>query len=95
MRSKRERSGSPSALSKTARPVMVDLAALWPHHADTVRDRGLDLTADVSGGLWEWTQATTGLWLGVVTFRIERLDDRNNPHYAQRQLVPAHALRPR
>jgi hypothetical protein len=27
--------------------------------------------------------------------RIERLNDRDNPHYAQRQPVPAHALRPR
>lgn len=87
MRSRRVRSGSPSAgcLGGPARALP---AARRPAG-------GLDLDREVPGGLWEWVCGSDGQWLGVVTVHIPYRDDRSDRFIADRQLVPARALRPR
>jgi hypothetical protein len=96
MRSKRERAGSPSALGRQARPVWVDLRALYPSAASVdLLPEGLDVDEVVGGGLWEWVRTSSGEWLGVVTFHLRYRDGRPERYVADRQLVPARALRPR
>ena len=96
MRSRRERSGSPSALGPRAQGVWVDLRALFPMtgSADALPS-GLDLDREVPGGLWEWVRGSDGQWLGLVTVHIPYRDDRSDRFIADRQLIPARALRPR
>lgn len=94
MRSRRERAGGPSALGPRARAVWVDLRGVYPRvgSADAL-PTGLDL--EVGGGLWEWVRASDGQWFGVVTFHVPYRDGRSDRYIADRQLIPARALRPR
>ena len=43
----------------------------------------------------EWVRGSDGHWLGVVTVHIPYLDERSDRYIADRQLIPARALRPR
>lgn len=96
MRSKRERASSPRALGRRARSVWVDLRVLYPSAIGSeVLPDGLNLDEVVPGGLWEWLRSSTGEWLGVVSFHVTYRDGRPERVVAERQLVPAHAIRPR
>jgi hypothetical protein len=96
MSSTREGASSPDALGPRARPVRVDLRVLFPSTADSGRlSEGIDVDEVVGGGLWERVRTSGGEWLGVVTFLPAHRAGRSERHVAERQLVPANALRPR
>lgn len=77
----------------------VDLRAAYPGAGDIddvdALPSGLDLDREIPGGLWVWVRASDGRWFGVVTLHIPFRDGRSERYIADRQLVPAHALRPR
>jgi hypothetical protein len=56
---------------------------------------GLDLDREVPRGLWEWVRASDGQWLGIVTVHLPYRDGRSDRYIADRQIIPARALRPR
>ena len=97
VRSRRQRGGGSGLLGRHARAVWVDLRAAYPGTAGDVDalPNGLDLDREVPGGLWEWVRASDGRWFGVVTLHIPYRDDRAERYIADRQLIPARALRPR
>jgi hypothetical protein len=88
-----ERGGGPSALRQHATPVWVDLRALLDSGATApdVTDGLLD--EPCAGGLSRWLRASTGEWVGVVTYVVTLAD--GSTFKAADQLIPAHALRPR
>lgn len=95
VRSKRDRAASPKALGHRARPVWVDLRLVFPAGEASEVPDGLCVDEVVGGGLWGWVRTSTGAWLGVVTFHLTYQDGGAERYVADRQLVPAHALRPR
>ena len=96
VRSRKERSGGTCLLGPKARAVWVDLRAAYPMTGSAdARPSGLDLDREVPGGLWDWARASDGQWFGVVTFHIPYRDGRHDRYIADRQLIPARALRPR
>lgn len=94
MRSRRERSRG--LLGPRARAVWVDLREVYPTVGPVdALPSGLDLNREIPGGLWQWTRASDGQWFGVVTVHIPYRDGRTERYIADRQLIPARALRPR
>ena len=72
----------------------VDLRAVYPLIDDVdALPSGLDLDREVGGGLWDWVRGSDGQWFGVVTFHIPYRDQRSERYIADRQLIPARALR--
>jgi len=75
--------------------VWVNLAILFPTTADPdLLPAGVDVSEIAPGWLWEWARTSSGEWLGVVTFHLRYRDGRTDRYIANRQLVPAHVLRP-
>jgi hypothetical protein len=52
-------------------------------------------TAETPGDLLQWLRSGTGEWLGLVTYQMPPFAERKQKLWPERQLVPAHALRPR
>lgn len=66
-----------------------------PRDVERLVVSGLDMTGRAPGRLHHWMRAARGEWLGVVTYPIRYVDGRRECYVAERQLVPADALRPR
>lgn len=95
MRSRRER-GAEGLLGPSATAVWVDLRVVYPLVGSVdALPSGLDLDREVGGGLWDWVRGSDGQWFGVVTLQIPYRDNRSDSYLADRQLIPARALRPR
>jgi hypothetical protein len=79
------------------RPAWINVPALFPDNIESGRVivDGLDLTREVQGTVHYWLRGGRGLWIAVASFSIPFLDGRDRPFRAERQLVPATAIRRR
>jgi hypothetical protein len=81
------------------RPVWVSLSTIFARgegpSSPAAEVDGIDTTAESPGLLLHWLRASSGEWLGVVTYPVRFADGTTQPIYLERQVVPAHALRPR
>lgn len=93
------------AIARFAAPAELEpVRAVWvtldglrladPHRPATIGD-GLDFAGRSRGVLHEWRRGARGEWFGVVTYGVGYADGRARIAVFRRQLVPAHALRPR
>jgi hypothetical protein len=56
---------------------------------------GLNVDCEVGGGLWQWVRGSDGQRFGIVTLHLPYRDGRSGRYIADRQIIPARALRPR
>ena len=89
--SSNERSGLPLKGRDHAKPVWVDLRALF---GSTGRwAEGIDLDKPAPGGVTRWLRCSDASWVGVVNVVVTMTD--GSTHKFADQLIPSHALSPR